>query len=166
MKPEDFKSQAAGRVILHPTGYHAFIPAPLPPPLTFDQDLVLNLSRADAARSRPPRGAVRAQGFRPVGDLEHQPLRSMGRRTRKRALQSACATRPGCRSRTDRTRWVHRWSYFDTADADELNYSSSPNLLATSAAMASIASRACGPVAETVIDEPMPAPSVNIPMID
>ena len=51
MRPEDFKSQAAGRVILHPTGYHAFIPAPLPPPLTFDQDLVLNLSRADAALS-------------------------------------------------------------------------------------------------------------------
>jgi Fic family protein len=51
MKPEDFKSETAGRVILHPTGYHAFIPAPLPPLLTFDQDLVLNLSRADTALS-------------------------------------------------------------------------------------------------------------------
>jgi len=51
MKPEDFKSQTAGRVILHPTGYHAFIPAPLPQPLTFDQDFVLNLSRADTALS-------------------------------------------------------------------------------------------------------------------
>jgi hypothetical protein len=38
-------------VIKHPTGYHAFVPASLPPQLTFDQDLVLNLSRADAALS-------------------------------------------------------------------------------------------------------------------
>jgi len=51
MKPEDFKSQAAGRVILHSTGYHAFVPARLPPVLNFDHDLVLMLSRADAALS-------------------------------------------------------------------------------------------------------------------
>ena len=38
-------------MIKHPTGYHAFVPAPLPPQLTFDHDLVLNLSRADAALS-------------------------------------------------------------------------------------------------------------------
>ena len=36
-------------MIKHPTGYHAFVPAGLPPRLMFDQDLVLNLSRADAA---------------------------------------------------------------------------------------------------------------------
>lgn len=51
MNPEDFKSELAGRVILHRTGYHAFIPAQLPPRLTFSQDLVLSLSRADTALS-------------------------------------------------------------------------------------------------------------------
>lgn len=49
MNPSDFKSPIAGKVVKHPTGYHAFVPAPLPPALTFDQDLVLILSRADAA---------------------------------------------------------------------------------------------------------------------
>jgi Fic family protein len=51
MNPEDFKDKAAGKVIRHPTGYHAFIPAPLPPVLAFDQDLAVYLSRADAALS-------------------------------------------------------------------------------------------------------------------
>lgn len=51
MNAADFKSESAGRVVKHPTGYHAFVPAMLPPQLTFDQDLVLNLSRADAALS-------------------------------------------------------------------------------------------------------------------
>jgi Fic family protein len=51
MNPKDFKSPSAGRVFLHGTGYHAFIPATLPPALTFDDDLVLMLSRADAALS-------------------------------------------------------------------------------------------------------------------
>lgn len=51
MNAADFKSAYAGRVIKHPTGYHAFVPAPLPPQLAYDQDLVLNLSRADAALS-------------------------------------------------------------------------------------------------------------------
>ena len=51
MRPEEFKSSLAGRVLSHPTGYHAFIPASLPPLLAFDQDLVRNLSRADAALS-------------------------------------------------------------------------------------------------------------------
>src|SRR5437879_13159407 len=32
-------------------GYHAFIPAPLPPKLSYDDELVLALSRADAALS-------------------------------------------------------------------------------------------------------------------
>lgn len=49
MNPEDFKNTGAGRVVRHPTGFHAFIPAQLPPRLTFDQDLAVNLSRADAA---------------------------------------------------------------------------------------------------------------------
>ena len=51
MNPQDFKNPKAGRVLLHATGYHAFIPATLPPALTFDDDLVLMLSRADAALS-------------------------------------------------------------------------------------------------------------------
>ena len=51
MNPSDFKNPSAGRVILQAIGYHAFIPAPLPPALTFDDDLVLMLSRADAALS-------------------------------------------------------------------------------------------------------------------
>ena len=51
MNPADFKSPNAGRVILHGTGYHAFIPAGLPPALNFDHDLVLMLSKADAALS-------------------------------------------------------------------------------------------------------------------
>jgi Fic family protein len=51
MNPENFKSSAAGRVIRHSTGYFAFIPAKLPPSIHFDNDLVLRLSRADAALS-------------------------------------------------------------------------------------------------------------------
>lgn len=51
MNPDNFKSQIAGRVVRHPAGYHAFIPARLPPTLAFDQDLVRSLSRADAALS-------------------------------------------------------------------------------------------------------------------
>ncbi len=51
MNPDAFKNSAAGRVILQPKGYHAFIPAVLPPVLNFDHDLVLMLSRADAALS-------------------------------------------------------------------------------------------------------------------
>jgi Fic family protein len=51
VNPADFTNPTAGRVILHRTGYHAFIPAPLPPTLTLDGPTVLALSRADAALS-------------------------------------------------------------------------------------------------------------------
>jgi len=51
MDPRDFQAPNAGRVIKTPTGYHAFVPAPLPPPLEFDAPLVLALSRADTALS-------------------------------------------------------------------------------------------------------------------
>lgn len=51
MDPNDFKSVSAGRVIIHKTGYQAFIPATLPPTLTYEPDLVLLLSRADTALS-------------------------------------------------------------------------------------------------------------------
>lgn len=51
MNPSDFKAPEAGRVVRAPGGYHAFIPAPPPPRLTYDDDLVLALSQADAALS-------------------------------------------------------------------------------------------------------------------
>lgn len=51
MNPTDFRAPEAGRVVRARGGYHAFIPAALPPKLTYDDDLVLTLSRADAALS-------------------------------------------------------------------------------------------------------------------
>src|SRR5574337_1343103 len=51
MNPENFRSPKVGKVIRTPQGYWAFIPASLPPDLVFDADLVLGLSRADAALS-------------------------------------------------------------------------------------------------------------------
>ncbi len=49
MDPSEFQAPEAGRVIRTPTGYFAFVPAPLPPRLTYDEALVLALSQADAA---------------------------------------------------------------------------------------------------------------------
>lgn len=51
MNPKDFLSPAAGRVFQTPQGYAAFIPAPLPPKLVYDDKLVVALSRADSALS-------------------------------------------------------------------------------------------------------------------
>ena len=51
MTPETFRNKAAGRVVLTAAGYHAFIPAPLPPKLQFDALFAVALSRADAALS-------------------------------------------------------------------------------------------------------------------
>jgi Fic family protein len=51
MNPDDFRSPEAGKVIKTLTGYHAFIPAPLPPDIHYGHDLVLALSRADTALS-------------------------------------------------------------------------------------------------------------------
>src|SRR5947208_17096091 len=51
MNPKDFRSPSTGKVVQTPQGYAAFIPAPLPPLLVYDDDLVLALSRADAALS-------------------------------------------------------------------------------------------------------------------
>ena len=44
-------SPEAGRVVQLPQGYVAFVPAPLPPKLEYGPDLVLLLSKADAALS-------------------------------------------------------------------------------------------------------------------
>ena len=51
MNPKDFRAPSAGKAIRTPTGYTAFIPAKLPPTLTYDDQFVLSLSRADAALS-------------------------------------------------------------------------------------------------------------------
>lgn len=49
MDPALFTAPEAGRVVRVPAGYFAFIPAPLPPRITYDASLVLQLSRADTA---------------------------------------------------------------------------------------------------------------------
>jgi Fic family protein len=51
MKPQDFKTRETGRVVKLPHGVYAFVPAPLPPKLTFDAQLAVEQSRADAALS-------------------------------------------------------------------------------------------------------------------
>jgi Fic family protein len=49
VNPSDFLSPEAGRVVRLPQGYAAFVPAPLPPTIKYDEDLIRGLSRADAA---------------------------------------------------------------------------------------------------------------------
>ena len=51
MNVNDFNAPEAGKVVLTPQGFHAFIPAKLPPQLEFNADLVKLLSKADAALS-------------------------------------------------------------------------------------------------------------------
>ncbi len=51
MDPADFRTSKTGKVIRTPEGYHAFIPAMLPPKFEYDDALVLALSQADAALS-------------------------------------------------------------------------------------------------------------------
>ena len=51
MDPKAFRAPAAGNVIRTLTGYTAFVPAPLPPALAYSEQVVLALSRADAALS-------------------------------------------------------------------------------------------------------------------
>jgi Fic family protein len=51
MRATDYRSPAAGRVVRSLEGYDAFVPAPLPPVLDYDAELVLALSRADAGLS-------------------------------------------------------------------------------------------------------------------
>ena len=49
MDPTEFHAPEAGEVVSCPEGYAAFVPAQLPPKLTYSPELVLALSRADAA---------------------------------------------------------------------------------------------------------------------
>lgn len=51
MNRDDFRAPGAGSLVEAAEGYLAFVPAPLPPDLVYDADLVLALSRADAALS-------------------------------------------------------------------------------------------------------------------
>ena len=52
MDEAQFTSPDAGRLITTEGGYVAFVPAPLPPNIGWDDELVLTLSRADAALSQ------------------------------------------------------------------------------------------------------------------
>lgn len=47
MHPENFRSQRAGKIIRHSKGYWAFIPAPLPPNLTWTPALVSRLAETE-----------------------------------------------------------------------------------------------------------------------
>jgi Fic family protein len=51
MNAADFRDPSTGTVVQAPGGYAAFVPAPLPPVIPYDTDLVLALSRADSALS-------------------------------------------------------------------------------------------------------------------
>ncbi len=51
MNPGDFRSRQVGKVILTPKGYYAFLPAPLPQELVYDDRLVMSFSHADTALS-------------------------------------------------------------------------------------------------------------------
>lgn len=52
MDPRAFAFPEVGRIVRAEGGYFAFVPAPLPPSIEWDNELVLALSRADAALSR------------------------------------------------------------------------------------------------------------------
>ena len=43
------KLRPLGQVVNGPGGYHAFVPGPLPPPIAWDEELILGLSSADRA---------------------------------------------------------------------------------------------------------------------
>lgn len=49
MQPSSFTSDAPGRLLRQPEGYWAFVPAPLPPQVSFSSQLVSHLSEADRA---------------------------------------------------------------------------------------------------------------------
>ena len=51
MQPNAFQAPQAGRVVFAAQGFHAFVPAPLPPQIDYTPELVRLLSTADAALS-------------------------------------------------------------------------------------------------------------------
>ncbi|TLN15983.1 Fic family protein [bacterium] len=52
MNPKDFQNQDAGKVILTPTGYWAYLPNPLPPDLSWSLSLISILAEAERDLSR------------------------------------------------------------------------------------------------------------------
>ena len=52
MDPKEFTAKGAGRVILTPAGYYAFLPNPLPPQISWTLPLVSAISEAERALSR------------------------------------------------------------------------------------------------------------------
>jgi len=52
MKPNDFHSSEFGQIILTSKGYHAFLPAPLPPNLDWSSPLMTTLSETERDLSR------------------------------------------------------------------------------------------------------------------
>ncbi len=67
------KRQPNGRTIRCPGGYRAFLPAPLPPPIGWNDTLAAALSRADRAIGRLAGEGSRFPsphfGFRPFGPI-------------------------------------------------------------------------------------------------
>jgi Fic family protein len=51
MNPQEFLNPASGRLVKTVEANWAFVPAPLPPPIVYDAELVFALSQADAALS-------------------------------------------------------------------------------------------------------------------
>src|SRR3989304_7077516 len=47
LDPRRFRSSPAGRILRAPSGYWAFVPNPLPPPIRWTDSLAASLSRAD-----------------------------------------------------------------------------------------------------------------------
>ena len=52
MKKTDFSINAPGKVVRTPQGYFSFVPAPLPPDITWSSKLLAALSRADRGIAR------------------------------------------------------------------------------------------------------------------
>lgn len=52
MNPADFKTSAGGKIVKTSQGFCAFVPKPLPPPITYDEQTVQLLSDADRALGR------------------------------------------------------------------------------------------------------------------
>ena len=52
VSPRDIRRQPHGETVDCPGGYRAYVPAPLPPPITWDEGLTVGLSAADRAIGR------------------------------------------------------------------------------------------------------------------
>src|SRR5437762_3019008 len=106
MNAADFQDPSTGTVVQASGGEAAFVPAPLPPLIAYDADLVLAVSRAAAARAssvlapgpRAPRAAD-ARGARRPGHARRVPPvpeldRPVRQHTDDRALRAASTGPP------------------------------------------------------------------------